>query len=132
MGLTLAIDATDEYRWGHSIIMPLATAKRDLRSRGLDTPRIGDVNASKHGAPLGRPTPDYLFQKHGPQMAHEDLKPELTNQWYTASLDSCRSWYDNVKRADRRKRRDRGMGLEQTSSLLIPSESCYDRRTLQS
>jgi hypothetical protein len=83
MGLTLGIHAADEYRRGHSIIMPLAVAKEICTAEGLTLHVSEMFMRDKPGAPLGRPIPDYSFNRHGPPMAHEDLKPQLASQWGT-------------------------------------------------
>jgi hypothetical protein len=81
MGLTLEIHAADEYRRGHSIIMPLALAKEICKAEGLTLHVSEMFMRDKPGAPLGRPIPDYSFNRHGAPMAHEDLKPKLAEQW---------------------------------------------------
>ena len=81
MGLTLEIHAADEYRKGHSIIMPLALAKEICKAEGLTLHVSEMFMRDKPGAPLGRPIPDYSFNRHGPSMAHEDMKPVLANKW---------------------------------------------------
>ena len=81
MGLTLALHAADEYRRGHSIIMPLELAKEICKDEGLTLHVSEMFMRDKPGAPLGRPIPDYSFNRHGPPMAHEDLKPKLAEQW---------------------------------------------------
>ena len=83
MGLTLGIHAADEYRRGHSIIMPLALAKEICTAEGLTLHVSEMFMRDKPGAPLGRPIPDYSFNRHGPAMSHEELKPQLANQWGT-------------------------------------------------
>ena len=81
MGSTLEIHAADEYRRGHSIIMPLALAKEICEAEGLTLHVSEMFMRDKPGAPLGRPIPDYSFNRHGPSMAHDDMKPVLASQW---------------------------------------------------
>ena len=91
MGLTLALHAADEYRRGHSIIMPLELAKEICKDEGLTLHVSEMFMRDKPGAPLGRPIPDYSYNRHGPPMAHEDLKPKLAEQWGNQSVRPCQT-----------------------------------------
>ena len=95
MSQTIMIHLADEHRKGLSVVISLNEARVMCENENLTLHVSEMFMREKQDAPLGRPIPDYSFNRYGPPMASEEHKMFLAKEWGTIQhqsiVDICKS-----------------------------------------